>query len=1100
MSAFANLTNPFSSKGKNNNNNNINNNNGNKSNSNNNNNGNVNRGGFRGGRGSNTGFRGSGRGKRGGLGNSGRGRSNFTQNNPFQKKQAPTKQQIDQNQVTEPGFKPRNYEQRQTPAFLLPGQSSVFNVYYQKDDWDAENQQNMIAVEENEGSMQWKYETLQEMRETEREEMEARNRVDRQDVRKDLKDAISFVGSCEMMCPVFERVRRTYENNVKSLEKDVNGKVTKETAVKAFSRPAAGQPPPLPSDVRPPHVLKQTLSYMLNNGLDKLPSSHSFLWDRTRSIRQDFTYQNYAGDEAVDCNELIARVHIVCLHVMAGSDQEYSKQQELEQFNKTLQTLSECYSERRQKGLPDSPREAEIKCYQLLSHLRDPDIERQVQNLPERIINSAEVQLALELRALIQQNGLNHKSTENSANFFGVFFHKLKTQAKFLVSALLESNINEFRLLSLKSLGRACHARAKPYALERLTEMLAFDDIDEAREFCEYYKLPIKDETNVEISAYNDQTVSEQTPKNQPCSGFITAKLEGRSLLDVVINGDIYSKENRERGSSISISLPSVPKPTPFVSKSLLQSQQQQQQQQQQSVPKQQPQSLFQTAAAAPLPTTQAINAGAFGSNINNKNNVNTNIFSPAKKEDTINEQPKSATIATGQVDGKEKVTKEEPPKPVEAAPPKPKVTQQHVDTVWNDMIKQVTKQLIRDESIPTSFEQMKKTRQLRTKFIDLHANKLCNSLVQSLIKEQVLLSMATKFDKNRLFKNVIRLVGSSASIAKEKKDQREKWRQEAEQVAKQLGRRSSYYSAKKSNNKKRKSAISTIEAVEKTQQKEEELWKPINFDKFLSSLEQMYRRKRLFDRTLIISVFCDDWNNNRRGEWVRTKLSMIPKGKSYESCFEKNDTVIKFKTLTNNQKLFEETGALIFECGIYELSVDSERLKEILQCLGQSNYLVDVLFLYYGNLSEGDFRNVINYGKGFFCTRENFEQNVGKLIYSYTAELSSTGKQRQEEIAKERQLATERRKQLEKQKTELEAQKLEDERYKQLSRYKYLQSQSPVPPLAKYPVPKVPVALPPQTTQQVKRSYVETTTPVPKSIQALNDMVSSVTSKRHKT
>lgn len=137
------------------------------------------------------------------------------------------------------------------------------------------------------------------------------------------------------MCPVFERVRRQLENNVNILERDPStNKITKEKAVKAFSRPAAGQPPPLPSEVRPPHVLKSTLDYLIDNVVGKLPESHSFLWDRTRSIRQDFTYQNSFGPEAVDCNERIVRIHLLSLHIMAGSDVEFSQQQELNNSTK----------------------------------------------------------------------------------------------------------------------------------------------------------------------------------------------------------------------------------------------------------------------------------------------------------------------------------------------------------------------------------------------------------------------------------------------------------------------------------------------------------------------------------------------------------------------------------------------------------------------------------------------------------------------------------------------------------------------------------------------------------------------------------------------
>jgi hypothetical protein len=86
--------------------------------------------------------------------------------------------------------------------------------------------------------------------------MERRGLVDKQDTRKTLNEAIVFTGTCVDMCPVFERVRRARENNISPAEKNANGKYDRNLAVKAFSRPAAGQPPPLPSDVRPPGILQ----------------------------------------------------------------------------------------------------------------------------------------------------------------------------------------------------------------------------------------------------------------------------------------------------------------------------------------------------------------------------------------------------------------------------------------------------------------------------------------------------------------------------------------------------------------------------------------------------------------------------------------------------------------------------------------------------------------------------------------------------------------------------------------------------------------------------------------------------------------------------
>lgn len=106
-------------------------------------------------------------------------------------------------------------------------------------------------------------------------------------------------------------------------------------AVKAFHRPAAGNDQPLPSDVRPPPVLHRTLDYLFHTLLPQHPLAltHPFIRDRTRSIRQDFTVQNVRGRSAIECNERIARYHILAVGTLREQS-GFSESQELEQLRK----------------------------------------------------------------------------------------------------------------------------------------------------------------------------------------------------------------------------------------------------------------------------------------------------------------------------------------------------------------------------------------------------------------------------------------------------------------------------------------------------------------------------------------------------------------------------------------------------------------------------------------------------------------------------------------------------------------------------------------------------------------------------------------------
>ncbi|KAG5417238.1 SAC3 [Candida metapsilosis] len=447
----------------------------------------------------------------------------------------------------------KNIPPRPTPNYFLTQPKYLSTPAFVQNDWDKQNQIKMEQMETaNQGKdYQGLYEDLQKLRETERKEMESLGLVDAENTAKHLNEAIAFQGTCSDMCPVFERVRRQLENNVNVLERDPStNKITKEKAVKAFSRPAAGQPPPLPSEVRPPHILKNTLDYLIDNVVDKLPESHSFLWDRTRSIRQDFTYQNSFGPEAVDCNERIVRIHLLSLHIMAGSDVEFSQQQELEQFNKALQTLMEIYQDVRNNG-GSSPNEAEFRAYHLLSHIRDPELERQIQNLPEHIYRDERVQLALNLRKIISQNNIVERGVTNligALDLYVEFFRVVYSDATpLLMACLLETHFSEIRFYALKAMSRSFHTRGKPYPMGTLRNLLGFDSSDKFMKFLKYYEIDVViEDGETLVDLFNKDKLEKQyklnsfyeKPKYPPVySSQLDRKLKGTDLKRIINSG-----------------------------------------------------------------------------------------------------------------------------------------------------------------------------------------------------------------------------------------------------------------------------------------------------------------------------------------------------------------------------------------------------------------------------------------------------------------------------------------------------------------------------------------------------------------------------------
>lgn len=443
---------------------------------------------------------------------------------------------------------------RPSPRYMLIQPRLLKKPHFKQDEWDRLNQEKMIRMEEaNNGTdFQGLYEEFQKMREVERSKMELLGLVDAENTTKDLNDAIFFQGTCLDMCPTFERVRRALENNVKALEKDfASQKISRARAVKAFSRPAAGQPPPMPSDVRPPHILSKTLDYLIGTILPQLPDSHSFIWDRTRSIRQDFVYQNYYGPEAIDCNEKIVRIHLLCMHVMASANVEFSHQQEMEQFNKALQTLMEMYQDVRNHG-GVCPNEAEFRAYHLLSHFRDPELEREIQTLPGHVFNDRQVQLALQFRLLMSQNNIVERGYTNkigAANMFVKFFELAFSESTpVLMGCLLETHFNEIRFYALKSLSRSYHTGGKALLGSALEQMLGFDSMHSMVNFVHYYEVEtFTDEENVLLvdlcnkekldTVYKLKALTDKPKRSPATSEKIDARLRRQPLKSYVNAG-----------------------------------------------------------------------------------------------------------------------------------------------------------------------------------------------------------------------------------------------------------------------------------------------------------------------------------------------------------------------------------------------------------------------------------------------------------------------------------------------------------------------------------------------------------------------------------
>ncbi|KAJ2752341.1 actin cytoskeleton and mitosis protein, partial [Coemansia pectinata] len=86
------------------------------------------------------------------------------------------------------------------------------------------------------------------------------------DNQSSLTEARKIIGTCTLMCPVFEREERELKKSL-ALQEVHPGTRQADPAktVKTFHRSAAGNEEPLPEDLRTPDTLIYTLDYLVNS-------------------------------------------------------------------------------------------------------------------------------------------------------------------------------------------------------------------------------------------------------------------------------------------------------------------------------------------------------------------------------------------------------------------------------------------------------------------------------------------------------------------------------------------------------------------------------------------------------------------------------------------------------------------------------------------------------------------------------------------------------------------------------------------------------------------------------------------------------------------
>ncbi|KKZ68296.1 hypothetical protein EMCG_06052 [[Emmonsia] crescens] len=393
-----------------------------------------------------------------------------------------------------------------------------------------------------------------------------------------LTSAITPTGTCTEMCPEFERVERIVQKMVDKSEKFTDpesgvSQTVEAKMLKRFRRSAAGYDEQLPSDIRTPNTLLQTMNYLLRHVVEDdetLAITHKFLWDRTRSIRNDLSIQQLTQVQdvaiAVKCLERIARFHIVSLHLLSSPEnsEPFDHHQEREQLNNTLLSLLYYYDDNR--DLIKFPNEDEFRAYYIVFSIHDqrPDLEARVQKWPRELLRSPRVQVALELFAAAgntweYQGTLDAKRPNAIAQgLYARFFRLIQSNSvPYLLACIAEIYFNQVRQTAIRSIWKAyCRHplsqqhKNQEWTVDELTGALAFDDNDQTIEFCEEQGLQLA--TNADGHMYLNwgqfplDSVAFQPSSQQTFSyEYVESKRCGRTLVALILGMNVLQAARR---------------------------------------------------------------------------------------------------------------------------------------------------------------------------------------------------------------------------------------------------------------------------------------------------------------------------------------------------------------------------------------------------------------------------------------------------------------------------------------------------------------------------------------------------------------------------
>ncbi|PON86791.1 SAC3/GANP/THP [Trema orientale] len=330
----------------------------------------------------------------------------------------------------------------------------------------------------------------------------------------DLSDPPAIVGTCPFMCPEVERAQRERLRDLAVFER-LHGNPALSSpslAVKKFCRTITTKQVHT-SDVRPLPVLADTLTYLLNlldSAEHPFEVIHDFVFDRTRSIRQDLSMQNVVNDQVIHMYQEMVKFHVISHYKLrscsSSRDASSLLYLNMEQLTKTLTSLFNLYDANQSSNIACG-NEAEFRSFYVLLHLGSnsqpmgESLSLWFRHVPSLIIRSKEMCFARELLRFFRIG--NYKR----------FLYAIAAEASYLQYCIIEPYINEVRALALSCINNGGY-KLHPYPLAHLAKLLMME-VSDVESFCNAYGL----ETCTDEQG-NKLLPTKQTTFSRPKGGF----------------------------------------------------------------------------------------------------------------------------------------------------------------------------------------------------------------------------------------------------------------------------------------------------------------------------------------------------------------------------------------------------------------------------------------------------------------------------------------------------------------------------------------------------------------------------------------------------